>query len=77
MNYFSSKGICIHFIQQGLKTLHANGTENPISKLVINILGVISEMERNQIKSGNFKVFKLLKREGFIKDELKERRKML
>lgn len=48
--YFSQNGICIHFVSQGLKTLDLNGKENPITKVIISILGTISEMERNQIK---------------------------
>ena len=48
--YFNKKGICIHFIQQGIKTLNDDGTENPISKMIISVLGVVSEMEKNLIK---------------------------
>jgi DNA invertase Pin-like site-specific DNA recombinase len=48
--YFNKKGICIDFIQQGIKTLNNDGSENPISKMIISILGVVAEMERNLIK---------------------------
>jgi DNA invertase Pin-like site-specific DNA recombinase len=48
--FFNKKGICIHFIQQGIKTLNEDGTENPISKMIISILGVVAEMERNLIR---------------------------
>jgi DNA invertase Pin-like site-specific DNA recombinase len=71
IHYFSSKGICIHFIQQGLKTLHVDGSENPISKLVINILGVISEMERNQIKERQFQGIQIAKARGVYKGRIK------
>ncbi len=67
IHYFSDKGICIHFIQQGLKTLHPDGSENPISKLVINILGVISEMERNQIKERQNQGIQIAKARGVYK----------
>lgn len=50
ISYFNKKGICIHFIQQGLRTLNDDGTENQISKMIISILGVVAEMERNLIK---------------------------
>jgi DNA invertase Pin-like site-specific DNA recombinase len=50
LHLFTSKKVCVHFINQGLKTLDCEGNENPISKMVINLLGIIAEMERNQIK---------------------------
>ena len=67
IHYFSNKGICIYFIQQGLRTLHPDGGENPISKLVINILGVISEMERNQIKERQYQGIQIAKARGVYK----------
>ena len=48
--YFNEKKIRIHFVSQGLTTLDENGKENPISKLIISILGIVGEMERVQIK---------------------------
>jgi DNA invertase Pin-like site-specific DNA recombinase len=48
--FFNEKGICIVFVQQGIKTLNDDGTENPISKMIISILGVVAEMERNLIR---------------------------
>jgi len=50
ISYFNKKDICINFIQQGIKTLDEDGKENPISKMIISILGVVAEMERNLIK---------------------------
>ncbi len=70
IHYFSNKGICIHFIQQGLRTLHPDGSENPISKLVINILGVISEMERNQIKERQHHGIQIAKARGVYKGRI-------
>ena len=49
IHYFTSKNICISFIAQGLKTLNEDGNENPITKMIISILGVVGEMERNAI----------------------------
>ena len=48
--YFNNKGICIHFVSQGLKTLETDGKENPVTKMIISILGMVGEMERTQIK---------------------------
>lgn len=47
--FFNNHRICIYFVSQGLKTLNDKGEENPISKMVISILGVISEMEKKNI----------------------------
>ena len=49
IHYFNSKNICISFIAQNLKTLDNDGKENPITKMIISILGVVGEMERNAI----------------------------
>lgn len=50
IHYFNQKGICINFVSQGLNTLDNEGKENAISKMIISILGIVGEMERNQIK---------------------------
>jgi DNA invertase Pin-like site-specific DNA recombinase len=47
---FSSLNIPIHFLNPGLKTLNDDGTENPFAKMMISILGTISEMEKSQIR---------------------------
>ena len=49
IHIFTSHNIRIHFISQRLTTLDENGKENPISKMIISILGVVSEMGRAQI----------------------------
>jgi len=67
IHFFSEKHICIHFIGQGLKTLEADGTENPITKMIISILGVVGEMERNQIKERTAEGIKLAKARGVYK----------
>ena len=59
IQYFSDKGIRITFISQGLTTLDENGKENPISKMVISILGVVSEMSRTQIREAQLQGIKL------------------
>lgn len=69
--YFNKKGICIHFIQQGIKTLNADGTENPISKMIISILGVVAEMERNLIKERQAEGVAIAKAKGVYKGRVK------
>jgi DNA invertase Pin-like site-specific DNA recombinase len=67
IHFFSERNICIHFISQGLRTLEADGSENPITKMIISILGVVGEMERNQIKERQREGIKLAKARGVYK----------
>jgi DNA invertase Pin-like site-specific DNA recombinase len=67
ISYFNKKGICIHFIQQGLRTLNEDGTENQISKMIISILGVVAEMERNLIKERQKEGIAIAKGNGVYK----------
>lgn len=67
IQFFNEKGIAIHFINQGLKTLDATGKENVISKMIISILGVVSEMERNQIKERQKEGIRIAKLKGVYK----------
>jgi DNA invertase Pin-like site-specific DNA recombinase len=69
--FFNKKGICIHFIQQGIKTLNGDGTENPISKMIISILGVVAEMERNLIKERQAEGVAIAKANGIYKGRAK------
>lgn len=61
IHYFNLKNIAIHFISQGLSTLDHNGKENPISKLMISILGTVGEMERVQIKERQLEGIRIAK----------------
>jgi DNA invertase Pin-like site-specific DNA recombinase len=69
--YFNKKGICIHFIQQGIKTLNDDGTENPISKMIISVLGVVSEMEKELIKERQREGVAIAKANGVYKGRVK------
>jgi DNA invertase Pin-like site-specific DNA recombinase len=62
--YFTQKGICIHFVSQSLRTLTDDGKEDPVTKMVISILGIVSEMERNQIKERQLEGIKIAKLKG-------------
>jgi DNA invertase Pin-like site-specific DNA recombinase len=62
--YFVEKKILINFISQGLTTLDENGKENPISKMMISILGIVGEMERVQIKERQLEGIKIAKLKG-------------
>ena len=64
IHYFNQKGIAIHFVAQGLTTLDSEGKENAITKMIISILGIVGEMERNQIKERQLEGIKLAKLKG-------------
>jgi DNA invertase Pin-like site-specific DNA recombinase len=49
LHFATERKIPVHFVSQGLRTLDENGVENPIAKMIISILGVVSEMERKLI----------------------------
>ena len=50
IHYFNERKISINFVSQGLTTLDPQGKENPISKMMISILGVVGEMESKNDK---------------------------
>lgn len=64
IHYFNQKDVCINFISQGLSTLDPNGKENPISKMIISILGIVGEMERNQIKERQIEGIRIAQLKG-------------
>jgi DNA invertase Pin-like site-specific DNA recombinase len=65
--FFNEKKITIHFISQGLRTLDENGKENPISKMMISILGVVGEMEKSQIRERQMEGVRIAKMKGVYK----------
>lgn len=67
IHYFTERSIAIHFVSQSLKTLDENGKENSIAKLMISVLGIVSEMERNQSKERQLEGIKLAKLKGVYK----------
>lgn len=67
IHFFNERKITIYFISQGLTTLDQNGKENPISKMIISILGVVGEMERAQIRERQLEGIKLAKLKGVYK----------
>jgi len=64
IHYFSEREITIYFVSQGLRTLDENGDENPISKMIISILGVVGEMERKQIRERQMEGIRIAKMKG-------------
>jgi DNA invertase Pin-like site-specific DNA recombinase len=70
IHFFTEKMIPIHFLNQGLKTLDDSGRENTISKLMISILGIVGEMERNQIKERQKEGIRIAKLKGLYKGRM-------
>lgn len=64
IHYFNQKAVSINFVSQGLSTLDNEGKENPISKMIISILGIVGEMERNQIKERQMEGIRIAKLKG-------------
>ena len=64
IHFFNEKLICVHFVSQGLRTIDQSGRENPITKMIISILGVVGEMERNQIKERQLQGIEIAKMKG-------------
>jgi len=64
IHFFTQKGICIHFVSQSLRTLTDSGKEDPITKMIISVLGIVSEMERNQIRERQLEGIKIAKIKG-------------
>lgn len=71
VHLFSSKNICIHFMQQGLRTLDENGKENVVTSLIINMLGVISQMEKSMLKERQYEGIQIAKAKGLYKGRKK------
>lgn len=67
IHFFTEKRVPINFINQGLRTIDADGNENHITKLIISILGVVGEMERNQAKERQREGITLAKGKGKYK----------
>lgn len=62
--FFNEKKIPIVFISQGLRTLDENNQENPISKMMISVLGIVGEMERTQIRERQREGIRIAKLKG-------------
>lgn len=51
VDYFTNKKVSIYIHQNGLETLLADGTPNPIANLVMGILAQFNSMERSLIRN--------------------------
>ncbi|RZK25335.1 MAG: recombinase family protein [Flavobacterium sp.] len=72
IHYFTERKIAIRFIAQGLCTMDEDGKENPISHMVIAIMGIIGQMERTQIRERQLEGIRIAKLKGAFKGRKKE-----
>ena len=61
---FSTQTVPISIQKEGLRTLNDDGKQNPTSRLVISVLGVVAEMERSQIRERQMEGIALAKARG-------------
>lgn len=70
IHYFTELKIPIQFLSQGLTTINNKGMEDPISKMIISILGIVGEMENSQRRERQLEGIKLAKLKGVYKGRL-------
>lgn len=61
---FTEHAVPIRIQKEGLRTLDDDGKQNPTSRLVISVLGVVAEMERSQIRERQLEGIALAKARG-------------
>jgi DNA invertase Pin-like site-specific DNA recombinase len=71
IHFFNERLISIHFIQQNLSTLDNDKKENPITKMIISVLGTIGEMERKLILERQREGIEIAKIKGVYKGRVK------
>jgi DNA invertase Pin-like site-specific DNA recombinase len=64
VNDFTSKGITIHFVKEGLTFTNE---ESPMSKLLLSVMGAVAEFERSIIKERQREGIEIGKRKGIYK----------
>lgn len=61
---FTENEVPIRIQKEGLRTLDDDGHQNPTSRLVISVLGVVAEMERSQIRERQLEGIAIAKAKG-------------
>lgn len=67
IHFFTERGIPIQSVTPNLCTLDHEGKEDGTAKIMISILGILGEMERNQIRERQIEGIKLAKLRGVYK----------
>lgn len=71
LQYFTKNGIAVHFVSQGLTTLDEKGKENPVAKMVLSVMGSISELHLNIIREAQREGVHLAKLKGIYKGRMR------
>lgn len=71
IHFFNDKKIAISFISQGLVTINNDGKQNPVTKMMIAMLAVVGEMERDQLKERQREGIYIAKSRGIYKGRQK------
>lgn len=67
IKYFSVRRIPIHFLTPRVSTLDNDGKEDACATLLINMLGVVGQMERSQIRERQIEGIRLARLRGVYK----------
>lgn len=70
IHFFTERGIALHFISQGIRTLDENGKENPITQVIIATLGIVGQMELNGLRERQLEGIRLAKLKGVYKGRM-------
>ncbi|WP_300738292.1 recombinase family protein [uncultured Alistipes sp.] len=64
IEFLTERGISLFILQNGLETLQADGSVNPIAQLVMGIISQFNSMERNLIRSRMESGYKHFRQQG-------------
>jgi len=67
IHYFTERKIPIQSLSPNLRTLDNQGNQDATATIMISILGILGEMERNQIRERQIEGIKLAKLRGIYK----------
>jgi len=67
IQYMTSKKVNVISTKEGLNTLNVDGTENMVAKMIIGILGTLSEFERERMKERQREGIAIAKQRGNYK----------
>jgi len=70
IHFFTEKKLPLHIISPTLSTIDELGKENHYAKMMINILGTVSEMEKNIIRERQLEGIKIAKAKGVYKGRI-------
>lgn len=71
IQFMTDNGVNVISTKEGLRTLNEDGTENPMSKLLVGVLGTIAEFEYSRIKERQREGIENAKAKGVYQGRLK------